>query len=73
MEDKKVEKLITMSAKEMSRLEIVQRLEEKRLRQKEAAEILGLTVRQIKRLLSRYRKNGASGLTARKTWQQPAG
>jgi len=66
MEDKKVEKLITMSAKEMSRLEIVQRLEEKRLRQKEAAEILGLTVRQIKRLLSRYRKNGASGLVSQR-------
>ncbi len=66
MEDKKVEKLITMSAKEMSRVEIMQRLEEKRLKQKEAAEILDLTVRQIKRLVSRYRKSGAGGLVSQR-------
>jgi len=66
VEDEKVEKLLTMSAKEMSRLGIMQRLEEKRLKQKEAAEMLGLTVRQIKRLVSKYRKNGASGLVSQR-------
>jgi transposase len=64
MEDRKLEKLLTMSAKEMSRLVVMQRLEEKRLKQKEAAEILGVSVRQIKRLLSKYRKDGASGLVS---------
>lgn len=59
-----MEKLLTMSAKELSRLEMMQRLEEKRLKQKEAAEILGVSVRQIKRLLSRYRKDGAGGLVS---------
>jgi transposase len=66
MEDKKVEKLVTMSANELSRLEVMQRLEEKRLKQKEAAEMLGLTVRQIKRLVSKYRKNGAGGLVSQR-------
>jgi len=59
-----VEKLLTMSANELSRLEVMQRLEERRLKQKEAAEILGVSVRQIKRLLSKYRKDGASGLVS---------
>lgn len=66
VEDKKVEKYLTMSAKEMSRLEVMQRLEEKRLKQKEAAEMLGLTVRQIKRLLRRYREDGAGGLVSQR-------
>jgi transposase len=66
MEDRKVEKLITMSAKELSRLEVMQRLEEKRLKQKEAAEMLGISVRQIKRLVSKYRKNGAGGLVSQR-------
>jgi transposase len=66
MEDKKVEKLVTMSGNELSRLEVMQRLEEKRLKQKEAAEMLGLTVRQIKRLVSKYRKQGAGGLVSQR-------
>jgi len=61
-----VEKYLTMSAKELNRLEVMQRLEEKRLKQKEAAEMLGVTVRQIKRLLSKYRKDGGSGLVSQR-------
>jgi transposase len=66
MEDKKVEKYLTMSANELSRLEVMQRLEEKRLKQKEAAEMLDITVRQIKRLVRKYRKNGAGGLVSQR-------
>jgi predicted DNA-binding protein (UPF0251 family) len=46
----KVSDKLTMSATELTRLEIMHRLETKRLTQKEAAEILGLSVRQIKRI-----------------------
>jgi transposase len=66
VEDEKVEKLLTMSTREMSRLEVMNRLCEKRLKQKEAAEILGVSIRQIKRLLSKYRANGASGLVSKR-------
>jgi transposase len=66
MEDRKLEKLLTMSANELSRLEIMQRVEEKRLKQKEAAEILGLTVRQVRRLLRKYRGQGAEGLVSQR-------
>jgi transposase len=66
LEDRKVEKTLTMSAKELSRLEVMQRLGNKRLKQKEAAAILGITVRQVKRLLSKYRADGASGLVSQR-------
>jgi len=64
--DKKVDELLQMSTKELNRLEIMQKLEEKRMRQKEAARILGLSVRQVKRLLKSYRRDGAQGLVSKR-------
>ena len=58
--------LITMSPKEVKRLEVVQRLDEKRMKQKTAAELLGVSERQVKRLLRRYREQGASGLVSKR-------
>ena len=40
----------------------MQRLKEKRLKQKEAAQMLGISTRQVKRLWRAYRKKGAQGL-----------
>jgi transposase len=57
--------IIGMSRKEISRLEVMQKLDEKRLSQKEAGRILNLGVRQIKRLLKSYRKAGAAGLISK--------
>jgi len=54
-----------MSAKELSRLEVIQRLSEKRMSQREAGAILHLSTRQIKRLLKAYRKRGAVGLVSK--------
>jgi transposase len=54
-----------MSAKELSRLEVMQKLSEKRMSQKEAGRILHLSTRQIKRLLKVYRKRGAAGLVSK--------
>jgi transposase len=65
----KVEPLLKMSAKELSRLEVMQRLKEKRLRQSEAAEMLKLGVRQVKRLLRAYRNSGAPGLVSQRRGQ----
>src|SRR3989304_9638908 len=61
-----LDQLLKMSTKELSRLEVIQRLTEKRLRQKEAAEMLGVCVRQVKRLLCAYRRSGAPGLVAKR-------
>ena len=56
---------LLMSRKELSRLEVMQRLSEKRMSQKEAGTILGLRTRQIKRLLKAYREKGAVGLVSK--------
>jgi len=60
-----MDRLLTMSAKELSYLEVLQRLSRKQMSQKEAGTILGLSVRQIKRLLQAYRQKGAAGLVSK--------
>jgi hypothetical protein len=58
-------KLLEMSAKELNRLEVMQRLTRKQMSQKEAGAILHLSTRQIKRLLRAYRAKGAVGLVSK--------
>jgi transposase len=55
-----------MSNRELTRLEVMQRLKDKRLRQKEAARMLGISTRQVKRLWQAYRKRGAKGLVSQR-------
>jgi transposase len=55
-----------MSKKELTRLEAMQRIQEKRLTQKEAAHILGLSIRHVRRLYRAYREQGAQGLVSRR-------
>ena len=57
---------LTMSAKELDRLEIIGRVVERRLTQWKAAEQLGLSLRQVERLCRAYRADGAVGLISRK-------
>lgn len=51
-----------MSKKEVDRLQVIQATASKLITQSQAAGQLGLSVRQIKRLVKRYRKSGAAGL-----------
>jgi transposase len=60
-----MDKLLEMSAKELSRLEVMQRLSRKQMSQKEAGQMLSLSVRQIKRLLKAYHQKGAAGLVSK--------
>lgn len=57
-----MDELHTMSDKEITRLEVMQRLKDKRLTQQEAARLLKISVRQIKRLFRAYKAQGAKGL-----------
>ncbi len=59
-----MDELLKMSAKELSRLEVMQKLSEKRVSQKEAGRLLHVSTRQVKRLLKAYRKDGAAGLVS---------
>jgi len=57
---------LTMSTKELDRLEIIGRVLERRLTQWKAAEQLRLSLRQVERLCRAYRSDGAAGLVSRK-------
>lgn len=57
--------VITMSMREVDRLKVIQAVADGNLRPRHAAERLGLTTRQVERLLNRYRAEGAAGLVSR--------
>lgn len=52
--------------KDIDRSQVMEQLEAKVIRQKKAAEILGISVRHIQRLLALYRKEGIQGLVSKK-------
>ena len=57
---------ITMSHGEIDRLQILQRVIDRRMTQTAAAQALGMSYRQVKRLMARLRHQGAGGLVSRK-------
>jgi transposase len=61
-----MDQLLTMSKRELTRLEVMQRLITKSLRQDEAACILGISVRQVKRLFRAYKEQGPPGIVSRR-------
>lgn len=54
--------LVTMSDKELHRINVIQSVVEKRMRRRDAAHQLALTERQTQRLMNRFRESGAAGL-----------
>jgi len=57
-----VDRLHTMSEKEIKKTEMMSQLAEKQITQQMAAKHLGISVRQVKRLWKEYQKLGAEGL-----------
>jgi transcriptional regulator with GAF, ATPase, and Fis domain len=57
---------ITMSMQEFDRLKVIEAVAEARLMTWRAAERLGLSRRQVERLVVRYRDEGAAGLVSRR-------
>jgi transposase len=55
-----------MSQHELSRLEVFHQLQDKRLRQRQAADILSLSVRQVIRLAKAFKRDGASALVSKR-------
>ena len=54
-----------MSYEELDRVSVIERVIEKRLTQREAATILGLTTRQVRRLRRAYVRDGPMGLASK--------
>lgn len=59
------EDTVIMSVKELRRLHVIRQVMDKKLRQREAGALLGLTVRQVRRLIKRVRAEGEAGLAHR--------
>ena len=57
-----MEKRVTLNAREQRRLQVLNKVESGQVTASEAGELLGLSVRQIRRLLAAYRREGAAGL-----------
>ncbi len=56
---------IALSATEIDRLKILERVIDKRLTQREAARVLGIGDRHVRRLLTAYKAKGAAGLASK--------
>jgi len=61
-----MDELLTMSRKELTRLEVMQRLEQGCMKQREAAESLGVSARHIRRLVRSFREQGEKGLISKR-------
>jgi len=57
---------ITMTMRALDRLKVIQRVADGNLKPGQAASRLGLTVRQVRRLVRRYEAQGATGLVSRR-------
>ena len=58
--------VVEMSIKELERLNVLHNVRDKTITQAKAAELLGISDRQIRNLLARFDKNGAQGLISMK-------
>ena len=58
-----------MSQRELSRLEVIQRVKRKTLKQRQAAELLSLSERQVKRLCKQYQAGGPAALISKRRGQ----
>ena len=62
---------VTMSQREVGRLEVIRSVATRQLRQADAAQQLDLSIRQVKRLVQRYRRSGAAGLVSGHRGKRP--
>lgn len=59
-------RIISMSINELNKVEIIGKVAQKSLTQHQAADILNITSRQIRRLLKKYQENGASAISQKR-------
>ena len=63
-----MERIITMSTKELDRADVLSKLKQKALSQTQAADVLGISCRQVGRLYKGYRGNCKTPLPAKNRW-----
>jgi len=57
-----MQELLTMSRKEIDRVGVIQRVSDKQMTQGEASRIIGVTDRQVRRILAGFKQYGPAGL-----------
>ena len=57
-----MKEIISMSKKETERIAIMENLAANLIKQKHASKQLGVSIRQIQRMLKKYKREGVSGL-----------
>ena len=60
--------LVSMSDKELKRLSVLQEICDQRITQSQAAQLLHISERQIRRLLQKYKAQGPAALAPCCTW-----
>ena len=64
--------MVTLSLKEETRLQVLNEVERRNRTAREAAAVLGMSLRHIRRLLAAYRQKGAAGLVHGNRGRRPA-
>ena len=57
-----MKEIVTLNRKEQRRLVVLNEVETSKMIGREAAEVIGLSLRHVRRLLAAYRKEGAAAL-----------
>lgn len=60
------EEIFTMNKKELYRIEIIEKVVDKRITQEKAADLLGCTTRNVRKLKNKYQQFGLQGLLSQK-------
>ena len=66
-----IKETVTMSHKELDRLQIIQESVSRHITQEQAAVRIVVSIRQVKRLVHRYRNEGPVGLISRRRGKRP--
>lgn len=62
--------ILSLTKKELSRVQVLEQLKAKRIKQRQAAQQLGLSVRQVKRLIRAFKRRGAKALLSKQRGQR---
>lgn len=62
--------ILPMSDRALSRVHVLEQLKQRKIKQRQAAQQLGLSIRQVKRLLRAFKRRGAKALISKKRGQR---
>ena len=67
-----MKEMVTLNRKEQKRLMVLNQVEAGRIIGREVAEVLGLSLRQVRRILAAYRKEGVAAIAHGNRGRKPS-